>query len=103
MVSRDISRTLVRMLDRSEDTSFIDKLHLLIVTFLKKLSIYSENKDDMGEEEIIDRLKPIMLRDDEVRGGCSSPSFDLFTSLFFFFFFLSPPFSFFFFFFFFFF
>lgn len=62
MVGRDLNKCLVAMLARKPQNdsmvsptsspspsggAFIDELHLLIVTFLKKLSIYTENKQQM--------------------------------------------------------
>jgi hypothetical protein len=45
MKNRNIMWHLVAMLQRTNtDRKFLDELHLLIVTFLKKLSIFTENK-----------------------------------------------------------
>lgn len=39
-----------------EDRAFLDELHLLIITFLKKLSIFEENKREMKEYDIVPSL-----------------------------------------------
>ncbi|KAI8916105.1 kinesin-associated protein-domain-containing protein [Gorgonomyces haynaldii] len=42
MIKRDIVKYLVTMLDRHSP-----ELHVLVITFLKKLSVFKENKDEM--------------------------------------------------------
>ncbi len=48
MVNRAIISYLVRTLERrNPDRELLDDLHLLAVTFLKKLSVFRENKAEM--------------------------------------------------------
>jgi hypothetical protein len=66
MKSRNIIRHLVSMLKRTNaDRKFLDELHLLIVTFLKKLSIFAENKSEMVESELVRRLAPFLRMENE--------------------------------------
>ena len=51
MKKRHITSSLVTMLDRRS----VD-LQLLVITFLKKLSIFGENKNDMAKENVIPKL-----------------------------------------------
>ncbi len=56
MKQRHIVRHLIRMLARTNrmNRSFLDELLLLIVTFLKKLSIFEENKSEMVSDGTCD-------------------------------------------------
>ena len=38
---------MIEMKRKNKERKFLDELHLLIITFLKKLSIFTENKDEM--------------------------------------------------------
>jgi len=58
MRRRGVVPLLVRCLDRDNAD-----LLLLVVTFLKKLSIYRENKDDMLELTVSERLAPLVPHD----------------------------------------
>lgn len=61
MKNRDIIMYLVKMLGRkNSDRKFLDELHLLIVTFLKKLSIFAENKAQMVKLGIVKYLRPFL-------------------------------------------
>eukprot|EP00294_Goniomonas_avonlea_P008312 CAMPEP_0114554636 /NCGR_PEP_ID=MMETSP0114-20121206/8318_1 /TAXON_ID=31324 /ORGANISM="Goniomonas sp, Strain m" /LENGTH=691 /DNA_ID=CAMNT_0001739701 /DNA_START=77 /DNA_END=2149 /DNA_ORIENTATION=+ len=53
MKKRKIVTLLVSMLERKNS-----ELLLLVLTFLKKLSIFKENKDEMAENAIVEALKP---------------------------------------------
>ena len=61
MKNKRIIRHLVNMLSRTgapylEDRGFLDELHLLVLTFLKKLSIFEENKREMKDHDIVKAL-----------------------------------------------
>lgn len=61
MKSKKLIRSLVSMLHRTgapyvDDRGFLDELHLLVLTFLKKLSIFEENKREMKENNIVANL-----------------------------------------------
>ncbi|XP_037073717.1 kinesin-associated protein 3-like, partial [Pollicipes pollicipes] len=58
MRKKGIVPLLVRCLDRDSAD-----LLLLVVTFLKKLSIYVENKDDMLELAVAEKLSPLVPHD----------------------------------------
>ncbi|XP_054159708.1 kinesin-associated protein 3-like [Oppia nitens] len=55
MVNKGIIRLLVKTLDRDSQ-----ELLLVVVLFLKKLSIYIENKNQMKELSIIEKLAPVL-------------------------------------------
>jgi hypothetical protein len=66
MKSRKIMKHLIKMLKRTNpDHMFLDELHLLIITFLKKLSIFDENKSEMIEYDIIRHLLPFLNIENE--------------------------------------
>lgn len=54
MRKRNISSMLIKLMDRNS----IDLL-ITSVRFLKKLSIFKENKDDMAESNIIEKLSKV--------------------------------------------
>lgn len=59
MRNRRIIPLLIQMLKRTgaphaDDRGFLEELHLLIFTFLKKLSIFEENKKEMKENGIVE-------------------------------------------------
>lgn len=66
MVNRSIIKHLVLILERKNpDRKFLDELHLLIVTFLKRLSIFTENKTQMYELTLVQKMLPFMHTDNE--------------------------------------
>ncbi|XP_047491203.1 kinesin-associated protein 3-like isoform X2 [Penaeus chinensis] len=58
MRRKNIVGLLVRMLER-ESTDLL----LLVVSFLKKLSVYMENKDDMGDLNIVEKVSRLIGTD----------------------------------------
>lgn len=54
MVKRDIINHLMSMIDRGSDLS------ILVLQFLLKLSVYKENKDQMKQEEFIEKLSTLL-------------------------------------------
>lgn len=52
-------KNIVRMLVRSLDRQNVDLL-VLVVTFLKKLSIVRDNKDEMYEQNLVEKLPRLM-------------------------------------------
>ncbi len=66
MKNRGITKHLVQMLERTnQDRKFLDELHLLIVTFLKRLSIFAENKSDIVDTGLVKRLVAFLRVDNE--------------------------------------
>lgn len=66
MKKRKIVIHLCRMLKRkNKDRKFLDELHLLIITFLKKLSIFTENKEEMVKSGILEKLRPFLKTTNE--------------------------------------
>ncbi|XP_003391582.2 PREDICTED: kinesin-associated protein 3-like [Amphimedon queenslandica] len=61
MKNKGIVSYLTRLLSRSNE-----ELIILIVSFLKKLSIYGENKDEMAKEKILKRLLQLIPSKNEV-------------------------------------
>ena len=58
MVNRGIIRYLARTLERrNPDRELLDDLHLLAVTFLKKLSVFRENKAEMADNRLVESLR----------------------------------------------
>jgi len=60
MVKRNIISCLVRMLERNNGDLLVNTLY-----FLKKLSIIADNKDQMIEEGIIDRMPRFFKQNNE--------------------------------------
>jgi hypothetical protein len=61
MKQKKVIKQLVGTLKReNEDRSYLDHLHLLTVTFLKKLSIFAENKAEMLEYDLIGKINPFL-------------------------------------------
>ena len=58
MKRRGVTGHLVQLLTRSND-----ELLILVISFLKKLSLYSENKDAMVSVSIIEKLTPLLAFD----------------------------------------
>ena len=58
MKRRGVTSHLVQLLSRSND-----ELLILVISFLKKLSLYSENKDAMVSASIIEKLTPLLACD----------------------------------------
>jgi DNA-directed RNA polymerase delta subunit len=50
---------------KNKDRKFLDELHLLIITFLKKLSIFTENKEEMVQQKILEKLRPFLKTTNE--------------------------------------
>lgn len=61
MKKRNIIPSLIRALERDNDD-----LRILVVTFLKKLSIFRENKDEMIECGVVDFLQQLVKSNNEV-------------------------------------
>ncbi|CAI9726456.1 kinesin-associated protein 3 isoform X3 [Octopus vulgaris] len=61
MRNKGIVMLLVKSLDRTENSELL----MLVVSFLKKLSIFIENKNEMAEHCIIERLAPLVPCDNE--------------------------------------
>ena len=77
MKSKKLIRSLVSMLHRTgapyvDDRGFLDELHLLVLTFLKKLSIFEENKREMKENNIIANLTVFLNNCAPVPGGAGA-------------------------------
>uniref|UniRef100_A0A8D3EEU7 Kinesin-associated protein 3a n=1 Tax=Scophthalmus maximus TaxID=52904 RepID=A0A8D3EEU7_SCOMX len=62
MRNKHIVHMLVKMLEREDE-----ELLLVVVSFLKKLSIYLENKDDMAETFAVEKLLSSLLADEGQR------------------------------------
>ncbi|XP_019620745.1 PREDICTED: LOW QUALITY PROTEIN: kinesin-associated protein 3-like [Branchiostoma belcheri] len=60
MRNKSIIPVLIRTLDRDNF-----ELLILVVSFLKKLSIYVENKNDMAEQEVVEKLARLIPCDHE--------------------------------------
>ena len=58
MKRRGVTSHLVQLLTRSND-----ELLILVISFLKKLSLYAENKDAMVSASIIEKLTPLLACD----------------------------------------
>ena len=56
MKRRGVSSLLVQLLSRSND-----ELLILVISFLKKLSLYTENKDAMISCNTVEKLSPLLL------------------------------------------
>ena len=56
MKRRGVSSYLVQLLSRSND-----ELLILVISFLKKLSLYTENKDAMVSSGVVEKLSPLLL------------------------------------------
>lgn len=61
MRNKGIVLLLVKCLDRNENYELL----MLVVSFLKKLSIFIENKNEMADHGIIERLAPLVPCDHE--------------------------------------
>ncbi|GAB1600302.1 kinesin-associated protein 3-like isoform X1 [Argonauta hians] len=61
MRNKGIVMLLVKCLDRTENPELL----ILVVSFLKKLSIFIENKNEMAEHGIISKLAPLVPCDNE--------------------------------------
>lgn len=68
MIKRDIIKYLIEMLDRNTP-----ELLLLIVTFLKKLSVFQENKDQMLKysTKLLDKLETLVQSEHQGLQGLS--------------------------------
>ena len=55
MKRRGVSSNLVQLLTRSND-----ELLILVISFLKKLSLYTENKDAMVSCNVVEKLSPLL-------------------------------------------
>ncbi|KAJ7986251.1 hypothetical protein DPEC_G00338010 [Dallia pectoralis] len=60
MRNKNIVHTLVKTLDRQDE-----ELLLMVVTFLKKLSVFMENKNDMAEMNMVDKLSRLLSMEHE--------------------------------------
>jgi hypothetical protein len=60
MKKKKIVQHLVHALDRGQGRPFLEQLHLLAFTFLKRLSIFAENMEEMIELGIIDQIQPFL-------------------------------------------
>lgn len=58
MKRRGVSNNLVQLLTRAND-----ELLILVISFLKKLSLYTENKDAMVGCNVVERLSPLLQSD----------------------------------------
>ena len=58
MKRRGMSGLLVQLLSRSND-----ELLILVISFLKKLSLYTENKEAMIAANTVEKLSPLLLSD----------------------------------------
>ena len=58
MKRRGVTALLVQLLVRSND-----ELLILVISFLKKLSLYGENKDTMVSASIIEKITPLLASD----------------------------------------
>ena len=56
MKRRGVSNYLVQLLTRTND-----ELLILVISFLKKLSLYTENKDAMVSCNVVEKLSPLLL------------------------------------------
>ena len=56
MKRRGVAGLLVQLLARDND-----ELLILVISFLKKLSLYTENKEAMVASSVVEKLSPLLL------------------------------------------
>eukprot|EP01083_Nonionella_stella_P012630 35777_1 len=79
MRARGVVSLLLQSLRRTDTQSYwLHELYILAITFLKRLSVFRENKEDMADNDVMKALKPFLTFDNlDVRLAALRLAFNL--------------------------